>query len=123
MTITEEEFLAAQSVMEEALARAKLILGGFNGEEPTAKIEILTDGRARVTSWDTEYDESGLQEQVEYFPAHLLFDSEEMIAAWRAEERHKAEVASTAARLKYQRRVEADEREQYERLKAKYERK
>lgn len=120
--MTEEEFLDARDIMAEAVARAKLVLVYIDGKKETMQVNLMEDGTAQVTSWESEsdYDWHTLGERTQTFPGHLLFCTDAEVEAWKLEMRRVAEANSAAHEEMARRQKLHHERVLYEALKAKF---
>ena len=91
-------------------------------EAQFAKLGISDDGIAvlrwpRVEIWG---EDSTLETEEVSFPARFLFISDVELAAWQLEQKNEYECRQAQRIREYEQRLEAKERAEFERLKARY---
>ena len=90
-------------------------------DETFARLQIR--GKRAILRWpaiETQWDYSTLETEQVSFPTRLLFISDDALAAWKLEQERKYEREKARRTSKRQQAKEAEERAEFERLKARY---
>ena len=93
----------------------------IDDDETFAQLQIR--GKRATLRWpavETEWDYSTLETEQVSFPTRLLFISDDELAAWKLEQERKYEREKAGRTSKRQQVKEAEERAEFERLKAQY---